>query len=140
MQHKNHNLLLLFAWIVALVATAGSLFFSEVMGFPPCTMCWYQRICMYPLVLILIPAIINPSHDVVPFTLPLVVVGWLWSAYHCLLIYDVIREEMAPCSMGVPCSVEYFNWLGFIDIPTMALAAFTLIGASLILSYKGSRQ
>jgi len=136
-EHKNSSWLLIFlAWTTALIATLGSLFFSEVMGFPPCTMCWYQRICMYPLAVIFLVALIRNDKNVLFYASPLVVVGWFWAFYHSLLIYGVIKEEMTPCSLGVPCSVSYFNWLGFIDIPTLSLTAFTLIAIFLVILYK----
>jgi disulfide bond formation protein DsbB len=125
-----------FAWIVSLSATLGSLFFSDVMGFPPCTMCWYQRICMYPLTLIFLVSLIRHDKNVIFYAAPLAAIGWAWAFYHSLLIYDFITEEATPCSFGVPCSVKYINWLGFIDIPTLSLSAFTLVIASLIILYK----
>lgn len=139
MREKESSwIVIFFAWVVSLVATLGSLFFSEIMGFPPCTMCWYQRICMYPLVLILLAALIkkDKNANVLIYSTPLVVIGWLWAFYHCLLIYGVVAEEAAPCSLGVPCSVSYFRWLGFVDIPTLSLMAFTFIGACLVILSK----
>ena len=128
--------LLLFAWIISLIATLGSLFFSEVMGFPPCTMCWYQRICMYPLVFILLIGLMRKESSSLLYGLPFVIIGWLWAFYHTLLMFGIIEEEMTPCSQGIPCSTKFINWFGFIDIPLLALVAFTLIGISFILIYK----
>jgi disulfide bond formation protein DsbB len=137
MEYKNGLwFAIFFAWVVSLVATLGSLFFSDIMGFAPCTMCWYQRVCMYPLTLIFLVALIRNDKGVLFYAAPLVVIGWFWAFYHSLLIYNVIEEELAPCSFGVPCSITYINWLGFIDIPTLSLTAFTLIVASLIIIYK----
>jgi disulfide bond formation protein DsbB len=124
------------AWIIALAATLGSLFFSQIMGFPPCTMCWYQRICMYPLVIIFLIGLVRYDKSAVLYAAILVVVGWGWSFYHTLLILGVISEELAPCMLGVPCSTAYLNWFGFLDIPMLSLAAFTLIAISLIIFYK----
>ena len=132
--------LLLFAWMVSLTATLGSLFFSDVMGFPPCTMCWYQRICMYPLVLILLIGLIRKDNLSMLYSTPLLIIGWFWSFYHTLLMFDVINEEMTPCSMGIPCSTKFINWFGFIDIPLLALMAFTLISISFILIYKKEKS
>jgi disulfide bond formation protein DsbB len=125
-----------FAWIVSVVATLGSLFFSDIMEFPPCTMCWYQRICMYPLTLIFLISLIKNDKNVLFYAAPLTIIGWFWAFYHSLLIYGVIEEGLTLCKLGVPCSVTYINWFGFIDIPTLSLTAFTLIGASLIIIYK----
>jgi len=123
---KNFNILFS-AWVVALVATLGSMFFSEVMGYPPCSLCWYQRICMYPLVLILAAGLFPPDEKVFRFAMPLAVVGWLIAAYHNLLHWQIIPESAAPCRSGVPCSTVYIEWLGFITIPLMSMVAFSLV-------------
>jgi disulfide bond formation protein DsbB len=128
--------LIFFAWIIAVIATLGSLFFSEIMEFPPCTMCWYQRICMYPLTAIFLIGLVKYDKNVFLYALPLVVVGWAWAFYHTLLILGIISEEAAPCVLGVPCSTMYLNWFGFLDIPMLSLFAFTLIAVSLIIFYK----
>ena len=115
------------AWLVALTATAGSLYFSEVRLFVPCALCWYQRVLMYPLVLLLGIASYRQDRGVVRYALPLSVLGMGVSVFHYL-------EQKVPgfrppsiCRAGVPCSQEYINWLGFITIPLLALTAFTLI-------------
>ncbi len=115
------------AWLVAITATAGSLYFSEVRLFAPCSLCWYQRILMYPLVIILGIASYRQDRSVVHYALPLSVLGGGVSLFHYL-------EQKVPgfstptiCRMGVPCNQEYINWLGFITIPFLALVAFTLI-------------
>ena len=119
------------AWVVALVATGGSLYFSEVRGFVPCTLCWYQRILMYPLVILLGIASYRQDRAIVPYVLPLSILGGSISLFHYL-------EQKIPgfgvpevCRQGVPCSVEYINWLGFVTIPFLALSAFTLITLAL---------
>ena len=124
---KNSWVWLFSAWLVATVAMLGSLFFSDVMLYPPCTMCWYQRIGMYPLVFIFGVALFSYDKSVIKFVLPLVLVGWFFAFYHNLLHYGIITEEMTPCSMGVPCSVKYIEWFGFITIPMLSLIAFSLI-------------
>lgn len=128
--------MLLVAWVVSVVATLGSLFFSDVMGFIPCSMCWYQRICMYPLVVILLVGLIRREGVSIVYGAFLVVIGWFWSFYHSLLIFGIIEEDMAPCSVGVPCSVQYINWFGFIDIPILSFIAFSIIGVLFILIFK----
>ena len=129
---KKLNVLLFFAWIVAMVATLGSLFFSEVMYFIPCTMCWYQRIAMYPLVFLLGQGLLtNQGIASVRFALPIALVGWFFAAYHTLLHAGLIEEDAVPCSQGVPCSVKYIEWFGFISIPVLSLTAFTLIVGAL---------
>jgi disulfide bond formation protein DsbB len=120
------------AWVVALLATLGSLFFSEVLKHPPCTLCWYQRIFLYPLVLLLPVGILLGDRRVVHYTLPLVVVGLGFALYHNLLYYGVIPEALVPCTGGVSCSQRQISWLGFIGIPLLALGAFVSILALLL--------
>jgi disulfide bond formation protein DsbB len=120
------------AWIVALVATVGSLFFSEVMELPPCVLCWYQRIAMYPLVLVIGVGIILRDSRVAVYALPLALVGLGISIYHNLLYYGVIPESITPCTQGISCTTRQIEWLGFITIPLLALTAFTIITACLV--------
>ncbi len=123
--------LLFLAWIVAVVATLGSLFLSDVMMFPPCTLCWYQRIMMYPLVIILLAGMAPLDGSFFRYAVPFVVIGWLMAFYHNLLQYGIIPDDMSPCMQGIPCSVKYMDMLGFITIPMMSLVAFTLIAVLL---------
>ena len=129
-QSSNETLLYL-AWAIALVATVGSLFFSEVMQLPPCVLCWYQRIAMYPLVVIIGIGIITRDGGVKYYALPLALIGLAISVYHNLLYYGILPESIAPCTQGVSCTSRQIEWLGFITIPLMALTAF--VGVSLCL-------
>lgn len=115
------------AWAAALVATAGSLFFSEVMDLPPCVLCWYQRIAMYPLVIVIGVGIVMRDARWRWYALPLSFTGFAIAVYHNLLYYHIIPESIAPCKEGISCTTVQIVWLGFITIPLMALAAFTLI-------------
>ena len=115
------------AWLVASVATLGSLFFSEVMMFPPCVFCWYQRICMYPLVVILSAGLFPVSKSVIKFSAPLALIGWVVAVYHNLLYYKILPESAAPCVRGISCTTVYIEWLGFITIPLLSLLAFSAI-------------
>lgn len=117
------------AWVVALVATAGSLFFSEVMELPPCILCWYQRIAMYPLVLLIGVGIATRDRNWKRFALPLAGAGLVVSIYHNLLYYGLIPESLTPCKEGISCTTVQLEWLGFITIPLMALTAFVLVTA-----------
>lgn len=118
---------LLSAWILSLIASLGSLFFSDVMGYPPCVLCWYQRIAMYPLVLILPAALFPLSLQILRATLPMVVVGWGISVYHNLLYYKILPESHSPCVKGISCTTVQLEWLGFVTIPLLSLVAFSLI-------------
>ena len=121
------------AWIIALVATAGSLFFSEVMQLPPCVLCWYQRIATYPLVLIIGIGIILDDARMKIYALPFAMIGLAISIYHNLLYYGFIPESITPCTEGVPCNAVQIEWLGFITIPLMGLGAFITIAVCLLL-------
>ncbi len=112
------------AWIIALVATIGSLFFSEVMQLPPCVLCWYQRIATYPLVVIIGVGIVLRDVRVKYYALPLCLIGLAISIYHNLLYYGLIPESITPCTEGTPCNAVQIVWLGFITIPLMGLGTF----------------
>ena len=115
------------AWLVALTATLGSLYFSEIREFVPCELCWIQRIFMYPLTIILGIAVFTDDRAVRKYVLPLTIIGGIVSLYHYLVQKVPGFAEIQPCAQGVPCSGQYINWLGFITIPFLALTAFTLI-------------
>lgn len=129
LQHQNDKKvwILYFAWFVSLVATSGSLYFSEIKGFIPCDLCWFQRIFMYPLVVILGIGTFQSDTSVKKFVLPLSMVGSVISLFHYLEQKVPGFGGIKPCVSGVPCSAEYINWFGFITIPFLALIAFTLI-------------
>lgn len=121
------RLLITAAWIQSLIAMVGSLYFSDVMKLPPCVLCWYQRICMYPLVIILGVGFLGKRLDALIYALPLAAIGWFISSYHNLLYYNIIPESAAPCVSGVSCTTKYFEWFGIITIPLLAWLAFTII-------------
>jgi disulfide bond formation protein DsbB len=121
------HIALLAAWI----ATCGSLFFSEVLGWQPCLFCWYQRILMYPLAIILTVGILRNDRGVAAYVLPFSIAGIFMSTYHYLLIRAPRFFPPPPCTDGVPCTVDYINWLGFINIPTLALFAFLIISITM---------
>lgn len=125
--------LLFFAWLVATIATVGSLFFSEVMMFPPCVMCWYQRICMYPLVVILLVGLFPLDTTVTRYAMPLTLIGLFFAIYHNLLYYKILPESVQPCSQGVSCTSDYINWFGFITIQLLSLVAFVMVLILLII-------
>lgn len=119
--------LLYVAWTTTLVATLGSLFFSEIMNFVPCELCWYQRIFMYPIIFVLTVAILLGDKRVMFYTLPLCVIGLVISVYHNLLYYNVIPQGWHVCTVGVPCETRWIQWLGFVGIPFLALTSFVIV-------------
>ncbi|MAD41708.1 MAG: disulfide bond formation protein B [Arcobacter sp.] len=125
------------SFIIASIATLGSLFFSEIMEFIPCSMCWYQRIFMYPLVVIFLINMLYPDDKIVKYAMPIALIGWAFSVYHNLLMFEIIPESIVPCVQGVPCSTEYINWLGFITIPFLSLLAYSSILVLLLIIKKG---
>ena len=128
LQRSGFNDLLPYAaWLTALVAMTGSLFFSEVMDLPPCILCWYQRIAMYPLVLVIGAGIVLRDAKWKYYALPLSLTGLAIAVYHNLLYYHLIPESITPCKEGISCTTVQIEWLGFITIPLMALTAFAII-------------
>jgi disulfide bond formation protein DsbB len=123
------------AWLVASVSTLGALFFGEVMQLPPCVLCWYQRIFMFPLVLILPIGLFPFDRKVIRYALPLAVLGWLIAVFHLLLVAGVIPESIKPCTQGVPCSATVIEWFGFVTIPLLSAVAFSTIIAFLVPAY-----
>ncbi len=128
------------AWFLCFVASLGTLFFSEIMGFPPCTLCWYQRIGMYPLVAIFTLGILYGDRLCTRYAWPLALFGLGVAGFHNLLYYHLIPETISPCSKGVSCSERQIEWLGFISIPLLAFTAFLIIvGCLLMFRRKGGK-
>ncbi|MBI5920692.1 MAG: disulfide bond formation protein B [Betaproteobacteria bacterium] len=123
------------AWLVASISTLGALFFGEIMQIPPCVLCWYQRIFMFPLVLILPIGLFPFDRKVVRYALPLAVPGWLFAVFHMLLVAGVIPESIKPCTQGVPCSQQMIEWFGFVTIPLLSVVAFSTVIALLVLTF-----
>jgi disulfide bond formation protein DsbB len=130
---------LIVALAAAWVAMLGSLYFSEVLHWTPCTLCWYQRILMYPLTLVLLVGILRKDDGVPFYVLPLSILGILVSTYHYLLQKTDLFQESAACAAGVPCSVDYLNLAGFITIPFLALTAFVIITIASVIALSERR-
>lgn len=116
---------LFLAWLIALLATAGALFLGEVMGMTPCVLCWYQRIAMFPLVLILGAGLMEQDCRSVRYALPLAGVGWGIAVYHCLVFWGVVSEGLVPCGKGGSCADADVQVAGFVPIPLLSVIAFT---------------
>ena len=127
------------AWLFALVATFGSLYFSEVMHFTPCRLCWFQRILMYPIALIGLVGILRRDRGVSTYILPLSITGIFVSSYHYLLQWGVIKQGTS-CSATAPCTAWNIDWFGFISIPFLAMSAFLLITLSTSAAFRSGLE
>jgi disulfide bond formation protein DsbB len=123
------------AFLVAAVATGGSLFFSEGAHFVPCELCWFQRICMYPLSITTLLMALADDHRAARYLLPLPLVGAGVSTYHLLVENGVVKQPQT-CLLSAPggCATKWIDEFGFVTIPTLALTAFALVFAALLFS------
>ncbi len=135
-QMETAWLLVFAAWVLVTTATLSSLFFSEVVGVPVCVLCWYQRIAMYPLVPILAIGLLPFDPRVVKYAGVLAATGWLIAFYHTLVIAGIIPEKLQPCVQGIPCSETHVALFGFLNIPTLSLLTFTIIGILLFYAHR----
>jgi len=138
----NNNWTLLFlCWLLVSTSATISLFFSSVLEYEPCVLCWYQRICLFPLIFIFAAGLF-PAFDksVIKYALPLTIVGGLIALYHTLLYAGIIPENIQPCSKGVSCTEKYIELFGFVSIPMMSFFAFSTLIAFLILLKRRTSQ
>jgi len=125
---KENSLIL--AFFVALLATLGSLFYSEIAGYNPCKLCWFQRVFMYPQAILFGTALIRKAKNIFYYSVPLSLIGLIIAVYHYI---SQIMEYSSTCGTeGVACTVKYTFHFGYITIPMMAVTAFLLI---IIFSY-----
>lgn len=135
-ENSSAWLLVFAAWLIAMTATLGALFFSEVMSLPICVLCWHQRIFMFPLAIILPLGLFPFDPRVVRYAMPLALMGSLVAVFHQLLVVGIIPESIKPCTQGVPCSVTVATWFGFVTIPLLSILAFFTIVALLFAAHK----
>ena len=133
-------MLVFYAWLIAAASTLGALFFGEIMKLPPCSLCWYQRIFMFPMALILPFALFPFDRGVVRAVVPLTGFGGLLAALHVLIVEGIVPERVAPCKQGVPCSETVIEWFGFVTIPLLSFMAFATIAVLLTLALSRSSQ
>ena len=126
------ELLLYAAWLVALVASLGALFIGEVMGQTPCLLCWYQRIAMFPLAIILGIAAFRGDAGAWRYGLPLSLGGLVLAAWHSLLYFGWLPEAIEPCGQGPSCTDANMTLFGLLPLPLLSLVAFLLINALLL--------
>lgn len=130
LSNKQKENLLMMVFVVSTVATAGSLFFSEIMKFEPCKLCWIQRIFMYPLPILTGITIIRKDYSQNIGFLFLASIGLIFSIYHN--IYKLIPSDNVGSCGQISCRTDYFSFMGFITIPLLSLIAFSLIETLLI--------
>ena len=118
------------ATMIAVGATFGSLYFSEIRNFVPCEYCWYQRIAMYPLALILLIATIRRDKNIIPYALTLSLSGLALSVYHYQLQF--FPEQSSSCGLDASCTYRWIEVFGFVTIPLLALTSFAFISMILI--------
>lgn len=128
---KQNLLYLTFA--ISLSSVLGSLYFSEILKFPPCILCWYQRIFMYPLTIILAIGILRQDKKIYQYVLPFSIAGGLISVYHNLLYYKILPESAGPCTLGISCTTKFIELFGFLTIPLLSLIAFLVITTCMLL-------
>ncbi|MCP8968149.1 disulfide oxidoreductase [Ectobacillus ponti] len=139
-QETKKEYTLFTAWAAALTATLGSLYLSEVMKYEPCTLCWYQRILMYPLVIVLGVALFRKDYRIYVYSLPLAGIGACISLYHYAMQKIPALSQSGLACGRIPCTGDYLNWFHFITIPLLALLAFLLItGCSVILMREANK-
>jgi disulfide bond formation protein DsbB len=115
------------ALAVAVTATAGSLIYSGYFHFEPCRLCWYQRIAMYPLTLLLLVGVLRRDRNVRFYVLPPAVLGFCVGAYHYLIQSVPALSGDTACSITAPCNAKYVNEFGFVSIPFMAACGFLAV-------------
>ena len=123
MQTINRQFVLFLAWLIALIAMLSTLFASDVLHWPVCPLCWYQRIAIYPLVILLGIAAYKNEGVIIPYALSFPVIGFLFALYQYL---EQMIPEFSPidfCTQGVACNAIHLKLLGFITIPLLSMVA-----------------
>lgn len=129
-----------FAWAASVLAMFGSLYFSEFRQYEPCELCWYQRILMYPLVVLLGIATIIKDYRIALYSMVFSAIGGCISIYHYSIQKLTFLADAAPACGRVPCTGQYINWFGFVTIPFLALIAFIIIFICSLLIWKQSKR
>ena len=136
---ENAWLLIFGCWLLATIGTLGSLFFSEIMGLKPCVLCWYQRIFMYPLVVIFLVGLFPLDRSVFRYAFPLALIGLGFAIYHYLVYSGYIPESLQPCSKEASCAEINLELLGFITIPMLSILSYAAI-ITLLLIFRNRSQ
>lgn len=134
-QFLTKNILYI-ALLQSIAALLGSLYYSEIKNYTPCTLCWYQRILMYPLVILITVGILKKDKHLDHYILPMSILGTLVAFYHVLLQKGILPETIAPCVIGASCLTKHVGYFGFITIPVMSLTAFVVITICMVVYRK----
>jgi disulfide bond formation protein DsbB len=131
------------AWGLALAATLGAVFIGEVMGLAPCVLCWYQRIAMFPIVVVLgVPLMVSEHPQALRSAAwsaaVLTALGWLVASYHLALHWGWIAPTITPCGAGPSCRDTVLQIFGFLDVPLLSWLAFTGIGLALMVALRSA--
>lgn len=133
------RLALWLAWLVALVTTLGSLYFSEIAHFTPCKLCWYQRIAMYPFAIVLLVAALRRDRGVAWYVVPVATIGAMFATYQAQL-QAFPHQHSSFCTLTEPCTVRYVWEFGFVSLPFMALSAFVFIITMTLLATRANHS
>lgn len=124
-------------FLISVCGVFGSLYFSEVLKYLPCFLCWYQRIALYPLALIYAIALWSDDHAHRKYTFTFIVLGFATALYHNLLYYGVIEQAIVPCSEGgVSCTSRQLELFGFLTIPLLSIISFSMMGLMEIINLR----
>ncbi|MBI4037079.1 disulfide bond formation protein B [Candidatus Daviesbacteria bacterium] len=137
---NRKNILLYLVWLQAIISLVGSLYASEALGWVPCKLCWYQRILMYPLALILPIGIVTRDKNLPYYVLPFSILGMIVAGYQYLLQVGIIPENLAPCVTGISCTTRYINLFGFVSLALLSFVSFAFITICMLISQKINRK
>lgn len=132
--------ILYLSWLICFVSTLGSLYFSNFMQLPPCSLCWWQRIAMFPLVFLFAAGYLLKDKNCFYYTTPLILAGFITAFYHNLLYYGLIEKSITACSAGLSCTSKQIELMGFITIPLLSLLSFTVLLALTIYAFLNNRK
>lgn len=128
---KKTNPWLLIAWIMSLFATLASIYFIEIQGNPAASLCWFERMLIFGVFLILTVGILKQDTNAKYYAIPFVVLGIPSALYQQLVHWNIIQIDSTSCSISSVCSTKFFELLGFITQATLCLTAFIVVGICL---------
>ena len=134
------NFYVYFSWGISLFATVVSLIFSEVLKYPPCSLCWYQRIFMYSLAIIIPVGIIIGDRKISYYILALSIFGLGISGYHSLIYHEIIKEVFTVCTADLSCKAKQFELFGTLSIPVMSFLSFVGLTLLSIVGIKNEKR